>query len=103
MSCGRYVVSACRDAGFEPDVVHQLDDFPTALHLIAAGQGISLIPDLGLTHVPDGVRILDLDPPLSRTIQLAYRAASAERPAVVAVRDALGVVAKSLELVPAAA
>jgi DNA-binding transcriptional LysR family regulator len=49
------------------------------------------------------VRILDLDPPVSRTIQLAYRSASAERPAVMAVRDALLQVARGLELVSAAA
>jgi DNA-binding transcriptional LysR family regulator len=103
MSCGRCIVTACRDAGFEPDIVHQLDDYPTSLHLIAAGQGISLVPDLGLVHVPRGVRILDLDPPVSRTIQLAYRSASAERPAVMAVRDALLQVARGLELVSAAA
>ena len=83
--------------------VHQLDDYPTSLHLVAAGQGISLIPDLGLSYVPPGVRILDLDPPLSRTIQLAYRSASEDRPAVVAVRDALLVVARDLELGSAAA
>lgn len=103
LSCGRCVVTACRDAGFEPQVVHQLDDYPTSLHLVAAGQGISIVPDLGLVQVPRGVRILDLDPPLSRTIQLAFRTASAERPAVVAVCEALQRVVLDLELVPAAA
>ena len=103
LSCGRCIVTACRDAGFEPNIVHQLDDYPTSLHLVAAGQGISLVPDLGLTYVPSGVRILGLDPPLSRTIQLAYRSASENRPAVVAVREALLLVAQNLELVSAAA
>jgi len=103
LSCGRCIVTACRDAGFEPEIVHQLDDYPTSLHLVAAGQGISLIPDLGLGYVPPGVRILDLDTPLSRTIQLAYRRASEDRPAVVAVREALLVVARDLELGSAAA
>jgi DNA-binding transcriptional LysR family regulator len=103
LSCGRCVVTACRDAGFEPQIVHQLDDYPTSLHLVAAGQGVSIVPDLGLVHVPPGVRILDLDPPLSRTIQLAFRTASAERPAVVAVCDALHQVVLDLDLVPVAA
>ena len=103
LSCGRFLVAACRDAGFEPDIRHQLDDYPTSLHLVAAGQGVSLVPDLGLVRIPPGIRVLELDPPLSRTIQLAYRKASAERPAVVAVRDALEAVAGSLDLVPVAA
>jgi DNA-binding transcriptional LysR family regulator len=89
LSCGRCVLSACRGAGFEPDVVHQLDDYPTALHLVAAGQGVALVPDLGLVDPVPGIRVLDLDPPLSRTIQLAYRNVSAERPSIVAVRDTL--------------
>ena len=33
------VLRACRDAGFEPDIVHQLDDYPTTLDLIAAEFG----------------------------------------------------------------
>ena len=103
LSCGRWILAACREAGFEPDIVHQLDDFPTSLHLVAAGQGIALVPDLGLVHVPPGVRILDPDPSLSRTIQLAYRSASEDRPAVLAVRDALVEVAQGLELESAAA
>lgn len=95
-SCGQCVVSACRTVGFEPDVVHQIDDFPTAMRLIAAGAGVAIVPDLGLVHRPPGVRVLDLETPLSRTIQLAYRTASAERPAVVAVRDALHAVVADL-------
>jgi DNA-binding transcriptional LysR family regulator len=89
LSCGRCVVMACRKAGFEPDIVHQLDDYPTALHLVAAGQGVALVPDLGLVWMPAGVRTIELDPPLSRTVQLAYRRTSAERPSVAAVRMTL--------------
>ncbi|MGI9604061.1 MAG: LysR family transcriptional regulator [Acidimicrobiales bacterium] len=97
LTCGRCVVVACRDAGFEPDIHHELDDYPTALHLVAAGLGVALVPDLGLVHVPAGVRTLDIDPPVSRTIQLAYRTVSAERPAVIAVRDTLLEVVADLE------
>jgi len=88
-SCGRCVVMACRDAGFEPDIVHQLDDYPTTLHLVAAGQGIALVPDLGLVERPPGVRLVALHDDVSRTVQIAYRSASAERPSIVAVRETL--------------
>ncbi len=96
LSCGRCVVMACRDVGFEPDVVHQLDDYPTTLHLVAAGQGVALVPDLGLVIKPPGIRVLPLDPPLSRSVQIAYRTASAERPSIMAVRDTLQAIVDEL-------
>ncbi|MEM9467726.1 MAG: LysR substrate-binding domain-containing protein [Actinomycetota bacterium] len=95
LSCGRCVAAACRAAGFEPDVVHQLDDYPTTLRLVAAGQGIGLVPDLGLVHVPPGVRILDLETPVLRVIELAFRSASARRPAIQAIRSAVSDVSRA--------
>ncbi len=89
MSCGRCVVVACRDAGFEPDLVHEVDDYPTTLHLVGAGQGVSLMPALGLIDLAPHLRTIEVDPPVSRLVQLAYRTASAERPAIVAVRTAM--------------
>jgi DNA-binding transcriptional LysR family regulator len=89
LSCGRGVVIACRDAGFEPDMLHEIDDYPTTLHLVAAGAGVALVPDLGLVRLPPGVRVVEIDPALSRTVELVHRTASAERPAIVAVRETL--------------
>ncbi len=89
MSCGRCVVAACREVGFEPDIVHQVDDYPTAMYLVGAGQGVSLISDLGLADPRPGIRIVDVTPPFSRLVQLSYRTASEHRPAIKAVRDTL--------------
>lgn len=101
MSCGRCVAMACRDAGFEPNVVHQLDDYPTTLHLVGAGQGIALVPDLGLVTKPPGVRVLNLEPGLSRAVQIAYRTASAERPSIIAVRNTLQEIVDDLQVAAA--
>jgi molybdate transport repressor ModE-like protein len=98
LSCGRCISQACRDAGFEPDITHQLDDYPTTLRLIAGGAGISLIPDLGLIDIPPGVRVLELDRPMSRSLQLGYRKASAGRPGLQAVCEIVLEVARELEL-----
>jgi DNA-binding transcriptional LysR family regulator len=97
-SCGRCVIAACRNAGFEPDIAHQVDDYPTTLRMVRAGQGVGLVPDLGLVHGAAGLRVVAIRPKVSRTIQLAYRAVSAERPAIVAVRDALVEVVAALPL-----
>lgn len=99
LSCGRYVVMACRRHGFEPDVVHQLDDYPTTLRLVAAGVGVSLVPSLGLVDVPPGVRTIPLRTPVARQVQLAYRTASADRPAIGAIRTALADVVDGLETI----
>lgn len=99
-SCGSSVVVACRSAGFEPDIAHQIDDFPTMMRLVAAGAGVALVPDLALVAPPDGVRVVDIDKPFSRTIQIAYRTASAARPAVAAVHDALVAVVDRLASPP---
>lgn len=94
LGCGRCVAVACRAAGFEPDVVHQLDDYPTTLRLVAAGQGIGLVPGLGLVHLVEGVRVALLEQPVTRRIQFAYRTASAARPAISALRAAVEAVGR---------
>ncbi len=98
LGCGRCIVTACRTAGFEPDIADVNDDYSIALHLVAANQGVALIPDLGLVRRPDGVRVLDTEPRFSRTVQVAYREASADRPAIVAVRAMIDEVFADLAL-----
>lgn len=96
--CGSCVVLACRDAGFEPMISHQLDDYPTTLQLVSAGQGVALVSDLGLVlgRRTADVQVLELAKPVSRSIQLAHRSASSERPAIAAVRQVLVEVAADL-------
>ena len=101
MTCGECVVAACRAAGFEPQISHALHDYPTSLQLVAAGEGVALVPDLGLLRPPPGVRIVPLATEVTRTVQLAVRAASETRPAFVAVRDMLVAAAAGLSLVTA--
>jgi DNA-binding transcriptional LysR family regulator len=100
MSCGRCVVQACREAGFEPLIRHQVDSYPAALRLVAGGAGVALVPDLGLVDVPPGVDVHELAGRVYRTIELAYRQASARRPAVRAVIDAIAEAARGRGLGP---
>lgn len=97
VSCGRCVLNACRAAGFEPNILHQLEDYPAALRLVATGHGVSLIPHLGLIHKPEGVRALALEDPVHRLVQVAFRNSSENRPVIRAVLETLHEVA--LELV----
>ncbi|NNE95340.1 MAG: LysR family transcriptional regulator [Acidimicrobiales bacterium] len=96
--CGRLIHNACQQAGFSPNVVHEIDDYPATLNVVAAGAGVSLVPELGLAQRPDGVRILDIAAPFCRTVELAYRQSAASRPATSALVDLAGEVARQLGL-----
>ena len=49
------MVTACRAAGFEPRIVARSNDFRVVLALVAAGQGVALVPGLAVDRLPDGV------------------------------------------------
>jgi DNA-binding transcriptional LysR family regulator len=77
----------CRTSGFLPRVRHHADDFATVLALVAAGQGVSLVPALAAGSPPAGVHLVPLE--LRRRTRIAYRRGSAAQPAVAAFVDAL--------------
>ena len=92
-SCGRCTINACRDSGFEPDIHHEIDQNTAALRAVASGAGVALLPDLALVDAPPGVKFLDLVRPIDRTIELAARPVTLQRPAVQAVVAAIDEVA----------
>lgn len=85
--CGRLVHNACQNAGFTPDVVHQIDDYPATLQVVASGAGVSLVPELALARQPPGLRLLNPKQPFCRQVELAYRESSRSRPAMRALVD----------------
>ncbi|WBB68736.1 LysR family transcriptional regulator [Micromonospora sp. WMMD812] len=80
--CHTVTLHVCRAAGFTPRVRHQADDFATVLALVAADQGVSLVPQLAAADPPDGVRLVALDS--RRRTRIAYRRGAASHPAVAA-------------------
>lgn len=59
----RLFLRACHDAGFEPRIAFQNDDYPAILGFVAAGVGVALIPDMAARGLRDDVLVRDLDPP----------------------------------------
>jgi len=49
--------SACREAGFEPRVAIESDDYNAIQGFVASGVGVALIPDLALVNVRDDILI----------------------------------------------
>jgi DNA-binding transcriptional LysR family regulator len=53
--CRRITESVCREAGFEPRVAFEADETLAAQALVAAGVGVSLLPQLALASIHPGV------------------------------------------------
>ncbi|WP_033439753.1 LysR family transcriptional regulator [Saccharothrix sp. NRRL B-16314] len=85
--CHTVALRVCQTAGFTPRVRHHADDFTAVLALVAAGQGVALVPELGATHPPADVRLLPLD--VHRRTRIAYRRGAGAHPAVAACVTAL--------------
>ncbi|MEV0192127.1 LysR family transcriptional regulator [Kitasatospora purpeofusca] len=85
--CHSMAVRACESAGFMPRIRHRIDDFATVLALVAAGQGVALVPHLGIDRPPPGVVLTRL--PMYRRTRAAFRAGAGAHPAISAFVSAL--------------
>ncbi|MCY0934876.1 LysR family transcriptional regulator [Streptomyces sp. H34-S4] len=86
--CHAMTVRACGDAGFTPRIRHQVDEFATVLALVAAGQGVAVVPQLGITgHADPAVALTRLA--MERRTNVAFRSGAAAHPAVAAFGAAL--------------
>lgn len=84
--CHEVAVRICRAAGFTPQARHHIDDFDAVLALVAAGQGIALVPELAAAS-KHPVRLIAA--PTRRRTRIGYRRGAAAHPAVTAVVTAL--------------
>jgi DNA-binding transcriptional LysR family regulator len=85
--CHAMVVRACQASGFTPRIRHYADDFATVLALVAAGQGVSLIPEFGATQPPPGVTLTALA--ARRRGSIACRKGTRHHPAIAAFAAAI--------------
>ncbi len=90
--CSANLVRTCRDAGFDPAIRHVTDDYVAAQSLVAAGLGVTLLPDLALRAFRHpGVAVLDVPGPGSRVVGVTHRPGAERVHAVAAMLTALGV------------
>jgi DNA-binding transcriptional LysR family regulator len=85
--CHTVTLHVCRTAGFTPRARHHADDFATVLALVAADQGVSLVPQLAAAQPPAGVRLIPLS--TRRRTRIAYRQGAATHPAIAAFVSAI--------------
>ncbi len=87
----KLVQRACRVlGGFSPDVRHRSTDLLVLFTLVRTGHAVTLLPDLVRAEEDSTLAVRDLaEGPLTRLVFTAVRAATAERPALAAVRASL--------------
>jgi DNA-binding transcriptional LysR family regulator len=75
-SCRELVLNVCRESSFEPRIAYESDDYQVIKGLVAAGLGVTLLPELAGTH--PGVEMRDIAPkvPLRRVWAVTREAAS---------------------------
>jgi DNA-binding transcriptional LysR family regulator len=77
----RLMRGACAVAGFEPQILFEINDCQTAQGFVAAGMGIAVLPHLALHPVNPNVTIRKLDGAPTRTVQAIRLASGARTPA----------------------
>lgn len=96
--CNRLIERACALAGFQPRIAFETDDYTAMQGFVAAGVGVSLIAELGLTSVREDIVVRDLgrDTPV-RQIYAATLAEGYRAPATQAMLEILRDVASRYE------
>jgi DNA-binding transcriptional LysR family regulator len=83
-------LNACQAVGFTPNIAFNLDDYTAIQGFVAAGMGVSFVPDLALVAVRDDVvvRSFGARPPVRRVVAVTL-ADSFRSPAKQAMLDVL--------------
>lgn len=87
---GRAMRAACRSAGFEPHVQHQVTDTAASLRMAAAGLGVAPITELMLTISPHvAIRRVEVLETISRRLVLILPAHAREGTATAALASTI--------------
>ncbi|WP_026123125.1 LysR family transcriptional regulator [Nocardiopsis chromatogenes] len=88
-ACGEWLHRMISEQGNDPRIVHTAEEHQTQLALVAAGLGAAVMPRLGRGPVPEGVRLVQVQPALVRQVYVFWNADAARRPAISATVRAL--------------
>ena len=59
-TCGAVALRALHNAGFEPTIVFETDDYNVAQGLVAAGMGVTLLPEMALRNLREDIVVRPL-------------------------------------------
>ena len=83
------IVEACMKAGFRPMINGNCNGFPAIAAMVASGCSVSVMPGLRVLSNRGDFRVAKLDPPIVRTIQVAYHEGAQRSPAISAFIDTI--------------
>ncbi|MEU1517622.1 LysR family transcriptional regulator [Streptomyces sp. NPDC005811] len=84
-----WAMATCRQAGFEPSVVHETPDVLVQAQLVASGHAAAFLPDLTWFDREPAFHLRQMAASHVRQVVTTCRAGSHRNPALVAVRGAL--------------
>ncbi len=88
--CRSHLVERCREAGFEPRLSHETDDYVAVQALVAAGLGVTLLPRSALRAFQHPEVVVRSSPSLGdRHVGLVYRPGAEQVPATRAFVERL--------------
>ena len=95
--CTALIRRSCAVAGYDPRIAFEIDDYGAVQGLVAAGVGVSLIAEMGLSSVREDivVRSLGRDAPVRR-VHAAVHDGGYRSPATAAMLDVLREVGERL-------
>ena len=89
-SCAELVVKTCLDAGFQPRISFESDDYNVLQGYVAAGLGVTLLPEIALSPLRDGVVARPITPHApERRVWAAVRASGSRSAATDAMLEVL--------------
>lgn len=83
------IVEACAKAGFKPMINGVCNGFPAVAAMVGSGCSVSVMPGLRVLSNRGDFRVARLDPPIVRTIQIAFHAGARRSPAIAAFIDTI--------------
>ncbi len=103
-SCRQLTLRSCERAGFTPDVAYESNDYTVMLALVAAGMGVTLVPDLALMIPSPDVPMVEIEPaPPIRRVWVATLEAGSRSNATDAMVQILAEVSSAIVPAPIAA
>ncbi len=90
-TCSDLLTETCHDVGFEPRVAFESDDYNVIQGFVAAGLGVTLLPDLALANLRDDIVVRPTEPEApTRRVWAATRTAGSRSPATDEMLTILG-------------
>jgi DNA-binding transcriptional LysR family regulator len=96
--CHGWLQNTLHRNGIEPRVKHTASEHSTQLAMVAAGLGTAIIPRLGRSPTPAGVRFVPLRPVPRRRVFALWRNSITNRPACRAALRALQDAARQCDI-----